>query len=112
MKSSTDLKVYVVIASPSSQRGQHSEGAIFSFMLVSSIGQISDVRNPVMLFSRHDTKTQQGPFPLLQCLWLQCQPKPITLDFVLVRVWNFGLTHNISLFDSSMWDSDEQLELT
>ena len=39
-----------------------------------------------------------------------CQLKPITLDFVLVRVWSFGLTHNSFLLDISMCDSNTQLE--
>ena len=39
-------------------------------------------------------------------LFAQCQPKPITLDFVLVQVWVFGLTHNNSLLNISMCDSN------
>lgn len=58
MKSSTNIKVHVATASPSSQRGQHSKGPILSFILVSSSGPISDAHNLVMMFSRHDTETQ------------------------------------------------------
>ena len=64
------------------------------------------------IFGPSHTKTPLAPYVTIMIEThgpTFCHPKPITLDFVLVRVWDFELTHNNLLFDGSMCDSITQL---